>query len=53
MAEKKLPRTGGKPDNDCAACGKGEPPRYWCEVCEKQIAEKRCPSCGLKARKIR
>jgi hypothetical protein len=27
--------------------------RYWCEVCEKTVDEKRCPSCGLKTHKIR
>jgi hypothetical protein len=53
MTEEKRPGPGGKPDSSCAAWGKGEPPRYWCEVCEKELVEKRCPSCGLKARKIR
>jgi len=27
-------------------------PGYWCEVCQRTVAEKRCPLCGLKARKI-
>lgn len=53
MNDGKPERPGGKPDNACAACGKGEPPHYWCEVCEKVVAEKRCPFCGLKACKIR
>ena len=26
---------------------------YWCEICGRTVAEKRCPLCGLKARKIR
>lgn len=26
---------------------------YWCETCQQDVPEKRCPTCGLKARKIR
>lgn len=26
---------------------------YWCEMCERLVAEKRCPGCGLKAKKVR
>lgn len=26
---------------------------YWCQVCRQAVAEKRCPLCGLKARKLR
>jgi hypothetical protein len=24
---------------------------YWCETCRRAVAKKRCPGCGLKARK--
>jgi len=37
----------------CASCGQKPQLRYWCEVCEKVVDEKRCPSCGLKTRKVR
>lgn len=36
----------------CAACEIKVPLRYWCGTCEKAVAEKRCPFCGLKARRI-
>ena len=26
---------------------------YWCDSCERSVFEKRCPYCGLKARKKR
>jgi hypothetical protein len=26
---------------------------YWCQVCRQAVSEKRCPLCGLKARKQR
>jgi len=53
VADMKPEHSDEQQDAVCAACGKGDPPRYWCEVCGKTVAEKRCPSCGLKARKIR
>ncbi len=37
----------------CTVCRQREMPGYWCDVCEREVAEKRCPLCGLKARKIR
>ncbi len=37
----------------CPACGKGQEPGYWCANCERAVPEKRCPLCGLKARKMR
>ncbi|GEM_PF-1967069 len=36
----------------CRVCGIDEPLPYWCETCERPVAEKRCPCCGLKARKM-
>jgi len=40
-------------DDCCESCSKKVQFLYWCEVCEKPVEEKRCPSCGLKTRKIR
>lgn len=37
----------------CQFCGEPEMFGYWCEVCGRAVPEKRCPFCGLKARKIR
>ena len=37
----------------CTDCGDVEISGYWCDVCEREVAEKRCPFCGLKARKLR
>lgn len=36
----------------CRGC-REQMPGYWCDVCNREVAEKRCPFCGLKARKIR
>jgi predicted RNA-binding protein with PUA domain len=30
-----------------------EPPGYWCDICQQVVTDKRCPLCGLKARKMR
>ena len=37
----------------CPVCEERKLPGYWCDVCGRTVAEKRCPLCGLKARKIR
>jgi predicted RNA-binding protein with PUA domain len=37
----------------CAACRSEEILTYWCDSCERSVAEKRCPYCGLKARRKR
>ena len=41
-----------KPGEPCPACRERESLPYWCDSCERAVAEKRCPLCGLKARKI-
>jgi predicted RNA-binding protein with PUA domain len=51
MAEKKC--ADEKAGTACRNCAKEAPLLFWCEVCEKTVEEKRCPSCGLKTRKIR
>ena len=40
------------PETGCPECC-AAPLAYWCEVCQQQVPEKRCPLCGLKARKMR
>jgi predicted RNA-binding protein with PUA domain len=37
----------------CTTCSSGGVPIYWCESCRKAVEEKRCPLCGLKAKKVR
>ncbi|OGU14045.1 MAG: hypothetical protein A2076_11945 [Geobacteraceae bacterium GWC2_53_11] len=38
---------------ECRLCGTDMLLPYWCETCKKLVAEKRCPACGLKCRKVR
>jgi predicted RNA-binding protein with PUA domain len=37
----------------CRINSRGEPLPYWCETCQQLVADKRCPGCGLKSRKVR
>lgn len=37
----------------CRTCDSGTPLPYWCDTCRRPVPDKRCPGCGLKARKIR
>lgn len=37
----------------CRVCDNGIPLLYWCETCQRLLPDKRCPSCGLKGRKVR
>jgi len=53
MADGSGKKDDGKGGAVCATCGKRAQLPYWCEVCGRAVAEKRCPYCGLKARKIR
>ncbi|WP_198419501.1 hypothetical protein [Geomonas oryzae] len=41
----------GEERKGCAACREEEPEPFWCPDCNKGVPEKRCPYCGLKARK--
>lgn len=41
------------PETTCRICGGAMPLPYWCEMCERLVPAKRCPYCGLKARKVR
>lgn len=52
MTDSKPDRCCSETGRSCEACEKSQPPRYWCEVCGKAVPEKRCLSCGLKARRI-
>lgn len=38
---------------ECRSCGTDMLLPYWCETCKQLVAEKRCPDCGLKCRKVR
>lgn len=53
MTAEKCQCAGGHPDpGSCAACRVEEELfSYWCQTCKRQVAEKRCPYCGLKAQK--
>ncbi|MBI2355039.1 MAG: hypothetical protein HYV06_08425 [Deltaproteobacteria bacterium] len=51
--DKKSCNCGGKEGEPCPVCGAGDTLPYWCEVCRRAVAQKRCPSCGLKARKLK
>jgi len=53
MADELLKGTDEKADDSSGTCAKKTRFLYWCEVCERTVEEKRCPSCGLKTRKIR
>lgn len=37
---------------NCRSCGVDALP-YWCETCKQLVADKRCPTCGLKCIKVR
>jgi predicted RNA-binding protein with PUA domain len=37
----------------CQACGADAIFSYWCETCQRSVAEKRCPYCGLKTQRKR
>ncbi len=52
MNEKK-DACGEEAAETCPVCGKVEHQVYWCEVCDRVVPEKRCPFCGMKARKKR
>lgn len=41
-----------KSKDGCMACS-SEAAAYWCDVCNQTVSVKRCPLCGLKARKLR
>ncbi len=51
--EHNCPCGGGTATGTCPGCDVEEPLQYWCEICQQFVAEKRCPLCGLKARKVR
>ncbi|HEY5513674.1 MAG TPA: hypothetical protein VIK40_08525 [Geomonas sp.] len=53
MTTKECGCSGEKPQGVCAACRGEAIFSYWCESCNRSVPEKRCPLCGLKARKKR
>ena len=44
---------GETEEESCTLCDSGGEPLYWCEACREYVAEKRCPLCGLKAKRVR
>jgi predicted RNA-binding Zn-ribbon protein involved in translation (DUF1610 family) len=52
MVDGKCRCAGNKPGEDCPDCGADESLLFWCDTCEEAVPEKRCPLCGLKAKKI-
>ena len=52
MADGKCP-WGAKEGEGCSICGSDAAPLYWCESCGEYVEEKRCPLCGLKAKRVR
>jgi hypothetical protein len=53
MAEKKCGCGEDHGQGGCAGCDSEQVFSYYCESCERSVPEKRCPYCGLKARKKR
>ncbi|MDD2542369.1 MAG: hypothetical protein PHH28_15205 [Desulfuromonadaceae bacterium] len=51
--DKKCNNGKNNPQRTCWACEKEAPLIYWCETCQHLLPGKRCPDCGLKARKVR
>jgi predicted RNA-binding protein with PUA domain len=37
----------------CSTCNPEGFPLYWCESCQETVEDKRCPLCGLKAKRMR
>jgi predicted RNA-binding protein with PUA domain len=52
MEERKCGCGGESRQDSCAGCHEGIF-AFWCDSCERSVPEKRCPYCGLKARKKR
>ncbi|WP_198134531.1 hypothetical protein [Geotalea uraniireducens] len=52
MADRECTCGNSKPAEVCRVCRDRENLQYWCESCEQAVVEKRCPLCGLKARKL-
>jgi hypothetical protein len=42
---------GDSGEQSCAGCRGDEVFPYWCSSCNRAVADKRCPYCGLKAQK--
>ena len=53
MDQKKCGCGDGHKQEGCSGCSGEQVFAFWCESCERSVPEKRCPYCGLKARKKR
>lgn len=51
MAENKCGCGDEKHEGGCQGCRMDDIFSYWCESCNRAVAEKRCPYCGLKAKR--
>lgn len=51
MADKEGCREEGHKGCGCGVCRRDAIFSYWCSSCNRSVAEKRCPYCGLKAQK--
>jgi len=53
MKSKKCGCSAEQRQGSCPGCHGEEVFSFWCDSCERSVPEKRCPYCGLKARKKR
>jgi predicted RNA-binding protein with PUA domain len=51
MSAEKCGCGGHKEEQGCQGCQADAIFIYWCDSCQRSVAEKRCPYCGLKAQK--
>jgi len=52
MTEKNCRCEVGRPESS-PCCRAEQIFAYWCETCQVSVPDKRCPQCGLKAKKKR
>jgi predicted RNA-binding protein with PUA domain len=53
MSKKECDCNEDNSGTECLTCDRILLLSYWCETCKRPVAEKRCPGCGLKSRKVR
>ncbi len=53
MPERKCDCSRKGSDKECLVCAEQDKLGYWCANCQRTVPQKRCPLCGLKARRIR
>jgi hypothetical protein len=50
--EKTCACVGAEPEGHGRRCDGEERLAFWCDICRRPVAEKRCPGCGLKTRRM-